>query len=1089
MKDLNFSRWNKILGWTVFAIALYTYASTVEPTVSFWDPGEYIATSAKLEVGHPPGAPLFQMIGAVSSMFAIDDAHIALMVNLVSVLSSALTILLMFWSISLLVRKISGPAEKLSPGGKMAVLGSALVGSLAFAFTDSFWFSAVEAEVYAMAMFFMSALFYVGLLWERDMLKPRGNRWLILLSLLVGLTFGVHFLGLLTIPAIGYMYYFKHTKKITAKNFIIATVVVIGVLLFIFKLLLPYSMTFFSASELFFVNFVGLPFNSGTIIAGIVLIALFYYGLRYTRKKGMVQLNTIILCILFIFIGFSSWLMLPIRANAGTNINENNPDNARQLLAYYNREQYPKHALFYGPQFTATFAGLDAEEPYIDGKPKYEKNEKLGKYVVVNNWKDATQNFSDTQKAFLPRMWSMDHDNMVNYMNITGPVEYHLKPEYYDNAQLQNLVQQVKKGYQSGKIDNDGLLRFLSQYGQYLNVEKPSTAANFQFLFKFQIWYMYVRYFMWNFVGRQNDKRGQLTNMDGNWLSGIPAVDSALLRPQANLPDEVMNNPARNTYFFLPLILGLIGLFFQFDKDKRGFWVIMVLFLFTGLALKIYLNERAFEPRERDYALVGSFYAFSLWIGFGLYSLYDKLKKYLKPKILAPILTVVCVLAVPVVMAQQNWNDHDRSNKRTADALAKNYLDSTLKNSILFTVGDNDTFPLWYAQEVEGYREDVRIINTSLFATEWYISQMHHKMNDSQGIKTTLGHKDYVYGTNDVIIYKRDPRMPDTMTVKNWLLYIKSNDPSTKISLANGHTINTFPTKHLKLMVNKENVLKSGIVSPKDKDKIVSYIPINIDASQITKNVLLMLDAVANTDWKRPVFFSGGSYDASQYLWMKDYLELEGLCYQLVPIKTPSKSFADMGRIDTDRMYPIVMNWHWGNSGDPDMYYDPETRKNAISYRSNMARLVAQLIKQKEFDKAENVLDLGVAKMPLKKVKYYSVSKSFVVDYYKIGKPKKARKVAQTIITTYQQWLAYYIGVPAAEQQQSLQDIMRNVYLYRDLVRITMRYDSTEKSLATMKKFNSYVDQLGNLFQDIKRMKFPIPQQKSSKKKQDSTAK
>lgn len=1059
MRDFKFSLWNKILGWGVFIIALYTYASTVQPTTSFWDPGEFISTSAKLQVGHPPGAPLFQMIGAVFSMFAIDKMHIALMVNMVSVLASAFTILFMFWNLSFLIRKVSGSAKTLKPGAKMAVLGSALVGSLAFAFTDSFWFSAVEAEVYATAMCFMSAMLYVGLLWERDMFKPRGNRWLILLAFLTGLTFGVHFLGLLTIPAIGYLYYFKHTKEITLKNFIVASIVVVGILLFIFILLMPYTLSFFASMEIFFVNSIGLPFNFGSIIAGLILIALFYFLLRYTRKHHYVKLNTGILCILFMLLGFSSWILLPIRANAGVNINENDPNNARNLLAYYNREQYPDNPLLYGPQFTDAYAGLDENSPYVDEEPKYEKDEEKGKYIIVNHYKKAKQNSSDKQKTFLPRMWSTDPSHIKNYMNMTGPVEFHLNAEGSGNEQLQQLVNQVKTGYSNGKIDNDGLSRFFQQYSQYLTIEKPSTSANFQFMFQYQFWYMYFRYFMWNFVGRQNDSQGQYTNLDGNWMSGITAVDSFFFGSQENLPDVVKNDPSRNTYFFLPLILGLIGLFFQYDRDKRNFWVLMVLFLFTGLALKIYLNERPFEPRERDYALVGSFYAFSFWIGFGVYSIYEKLKKYLRPTILAPLVTAICLLAVPVIMAQQNWDDHDRSTKRTAAALAKNYLDSVDENGIIFTIGDNDTFPLWYAQEIEDYREDVRIINTSLFATEWYIDQMKRATKGSKGIKTTLKHEDYTYGTNDQVLYHEDERMPDTMTVKNWLKYIRSDNPSTKVTLRNDHDINTFPTKHLKLPVDKETVLKNGIVDKKDADKIVSYIPIEITSEQIGKNTLLMLDAVANNEWKRPIYFSGGSYSGADYLWMKDYLELDGISYKLVPIKTKSENY-NMGRIDTDKMYDRVMDWHWGNSGDPDLYYDPQTRQNSITYRSNMARLVTNLIARNDYKKAENVLDLAMDKMPVDKFGIYSLISPFIADYYKIEKVEKARELWSQVATIYQQKLYYYAQLSQAEQENLIQTILRDLQSYRDIVDIVIENDSDKKAKEKAKEFNDYVDKI-----------------------------
>src|SRR5690606_35865868 len=443
MTDFNFARWNTILGWLVFLIALTTFSLTVEPTASFWDAGEYISTSSKLEVGHPPGAPLYQMMGAFFSTFAFDDASsVALMVNLMSVFASAFTILFMFWSIVLLLLKVAGPVAEIPSSKKIAVLGSAAVGALAFTFTDSFWFNAVEAEVYAMATCLMAVLFYLALLWERDMFLPRGNKWVILISFIIGLSFGVHFMGLLTIPAMGFLYFFKNFSKVTVKNFIIANIVVVVVLMFIFKLLLPYTLSFFAASEVFFINTIGLPFNSGTIIAALVIIAAFYFGLKYTFRKSYYQLNTLLLCILFILIGFSSWVMLPIRPNANTVINENNPNNARELLAYYNREQYPETHLFYGPQFTEIYGGLDADNPYTDDKPKYEKDEEAGKYVIVNDYKNAKQNTDDAHKAFLPRMWSTEHAS--NYMDFTGPLDFTIKPEYQGQEQLITAVNEFK---------------------------------------------------------------------------------------------------------------------------------------------------------------------------------------------------------------------------------------------------------------------------------------------------------------------------------------------------------------------------------------------------------------------------------------------------------------------------------------------------------------------------------------------------------------------------------------------------------------------------------------------------------------------
>ena len=1054
MTDLNFGKWNKILGWLVFLIALTTYWLTVEPTASFWDAGEFIATSANLNIGHPPGAPLYQMFGAVFSGFAPDKAHIALLINMLSGLASALTIMFMYWCIVILILKIAGPKDKLSVSQKIAVLGSAAVGALAFTFSDSFWFSAVEAEVYAMAACIMSILFYLGLLWERDMFEPRGNRWLILISFIVGLSFGVHFLGLLTIPAIGFLYFFKNYSKVTVKNFIIANIAVVAVLMFIFKLLLPYTLTFFASSEVFFTNVIGLPFNSGTIIAFLVMVAIFYFGIRYTRKNDYYQLNTLVLCILFIFIGFSSWTMLPIRANAHTVINENNPENARELLAYYNREQYGETYLFYGPQFTEMYSGLDPDHPYNDEKPNYEKDEKTGKYVIVNDYKDARQNLDDKHKAILPRMWSTQH--AANYMQWTGPLKFTVKPEYQDNQDLMNAISEFRKNFAQGRLDYDAYNKFLSRFSSYIDVEKPSFASNMDYLFEFQIGYMYWRYFMWNFVGRQDDVQGELTDLHGNWLSGINFIDDMRLGPQENLPSDVKNNPARNTYYFLPLLLGLLGLVFQFRRDIKGWWVLMVFFLFTGIALKIYLNERPFEPRERDYALVGSFYVFAIWIGFGAYALFDMLKEYLTPKIVAPLVVVVSLLAVPTLMASENWNDHDRSGKYTATAMAKMYLDSVDKNGILFTIGDNDTFALWYVQEVEGYRRDIRIVNTSLFATDWYIDEMKRKAYTSDPIPSQLTHDQYRSDTNEFVVYQEITK--DTMTVQNLINWIASDDPRTKGQIGNGKTVSTFPTQNLRIPVDKQAVLKNGIVSKDAADQIVDNVFFKIKDNVIYKNRLLMLDIIANNNWKRPIYFTGGSFGDDDYLWMKDYLQLDGVAYKLVPVKTPidPNNPFDMGRVDTNKMYDIVTHWDWGNMGK-DIYHDPETRKNSITYRSNLARLAESLINKGEDKKAEDILDLAMKEMPVDYYGYYTLLEPFITGYFELNKTEKARNLWEKVAKKYQEKLNYYSTWNQDRQVNYADDILTDMERYRALVDLLYKHADEEYATKKAKEFNTYL--------------------------------
>ncbi|WP_035669745.1 DUF2723 domain-containing protein [Flavobacterium sp. 83] len=1080
MATFNFNKWNTIIGWFTFGIALVTYTLTVEPTMSFWDCGEYIATAAKLEVGHPPGAPLFQMMGAFFAMFASDDKHIALMVNMVSVFSSAFTILFMYWSSTMLLKKLISRFSENEKNNDIVVLGSAFVGALAYTFSDSFWFNAVEAEVYAMASLFIALLFWLGLRWEQDMETPRGNKWLLIISLVVGLSFGVHFMALLTIPAIGFLYFFKHYKVVTVKNFIIANVVVIAILLFIFKLLLPLTMAFFGKTEVFMVNDMGMPFDSGTIFVALLFIAFFYFGLKYTKQKGFIFYNTIILCILFILIGFSTWMMLPIRANANTVINENKPSDAAEVLAYYNREQYGVNPLFYGAQYTETFAGLDKKNPYLDKAPNYERDYKTGKYLITNNYKNAEQNSDDNQKTILPRMWSSEH--VANYMNFTNPPQFKINPDYpYEDdlakygidpsklteeeynkaiAQLKNEVEKTvaefRQAYAQKQIDNDGYVSFLKSYGDYLIIEKPTTADNFSFMFEYQFGYMYWRYLMWNFVGRQSDVQGKYDNLDGNWISGIKFIDDLHLGSQDNLPSDVLNNKGRNVYFFLPFILGLIGLMYHANKDLKSFYVLLALFLFTGIALKIYLNERPFEPRERDYALVGSFYVFAIWIGFGVYALYESAQKYLAPKIAGPVLIASCLLTAPVLMASQNWDDHDRSNRYTAVAMAKAYLNSCDKDAILFTIGDNDTFPLWYAQEIEKVRTDVKIVNTSLFMTDWYIDQMKTKTYESDPLPISFVHDEYVGDKLDYVAHI--PKVETRWEIKDFINFIKN--PKSTVEMQNGQTIHFYPTNKIRIPIDKNTIINNKVVSAKYNDSIVPYIDIDIKGNALYKNRLMMLDIVANNNWKRPIYFSGGAFDDEDYIWMKNYLQLDGMVYKLVPLRTKlnkDDNQMEMGQIDADKMYANVMQWDWGNSESPTIYHDPETRRNSITYRMNLARLMNQLIAEGKNDKAKNIIDLAMTKMPLDKFGYYSLVEPFAKGYYNIGEKAKAQDLLERLMTKYKENLNYYIHLKPVDQTGIAIDIITDIERYRGLLHVMK--ESGDSAFYNKNKiiFNTYI--------------------------------
>ena len=1071
---MNDRKLNLIIGWICFLISFITYYLTAEPTVSFWDTGEYITTSAKLQVGHPPGAPLYQMLGAIFSVFAFEKENIGFTMNLMSGFASALTISFMYWSIVLVLKKITKEVED-SIKKQFLISGSAFVGSISFAFTDTFWFSAVETEVYAMATLIMAVMFYLGLRWESDMHESRGNKWLLLICFVIGLSFGVHFMGLLVIPAIVMIYYFKNQKKILelfnlkpVLGFFIANVIGLAILMGIFKLLLPNTLKFFSAIELLFVNNIGLPFNSGTLAAFVIIVYVFYFLINYTRKKGMVSANTLTLCFLFIFIGFSSWLILPIRANANVVVNENDPSNARELLAYYNLEQYPKTYLFYGPLFTDQYSGLDKNKPYKDDNPKYEKDLKNNKYVIVNDYKNAIQNFNSEHASLLPRMWSSEHAK--NYLNYTGYLNFKIKPKYISEPQLVNFIQDFRVKINNNEIDYEDYHNFLKQYGQFLDIEKPSLLSNLYYLFDYQIGYMYWRYFMWNFSGRQDDIQGKM-NLNGNWISGINFIDEWHLGlTQKNLPHDVLENKARNTYFLLPLLLGLIGLYFLYKTDKEYFWILLLFFLFTGLAIQVYTNVRPFEPRERDYSVVGSFYVFSIIIGIGAYyfsKLFEKIK--IKGNLIIPF--ILSLIAVPINLAVNNWDDHDRSNRYTAYGMAVNYLESCDQNAILFTIGDNDTFPLWYAQEIEGIRTDVRVVNTSLLSTDWYINQMKRKAYESDPIPSSLTSEKYRHGTRDYII--KEEISKDTVDVDVFLDFITQDDESFKygeILKRQGYDVaglrsqdynaNFLPTENVRIPVNIENVINNKIVSEKYSDLIEEEIFIKIKSQALYKNRLIMLDIIANNDWKRPIYFTGGAFGDEDYLWMKEFLQLDGMCYKLVPIKTPIDQLNpyEMGMIDSEKMINLIDKWNWGVDKEIDVYLDVESRKNSITYRSNISRLVDQLILENNFNQAEKIIDRCMEKLPTDKFGYYTLLEPFINSYYRINKIEKARKLFDEIAVKYQENLFYYSSLSNSNKNRYAEEIYTDIERYRSLVDVMINFEEEEFLDSRMKEFNDYLD-------------------------------
>ena len=1079
--QLEFRRTQRLLSWVVFFVALIVYGLTVEPTGSFWDAGEYISTSAKLQVGHPPGAPLFQLIGAFFSTFAFGDpAKIALTVNWVSVVSSAFTIFFTFKIIANLGEKWvrSGldnkqKEETLDPANTLAILGASLVGALTLCFSDSFWFNAVETEVYAMASLVMALLLWLGIEWTDRLTEPQGERYLILISFVVGLVFGIQFMGFLAIPSIGLLYYFKKTERITPKNFVLANVAVVALLFLVYRFSLTYILKLFGVTEVFFVNEIGLPFNSGSVITGLALAAILIYLIRFSKKRQLARLHLIAHMVLFLIIGFSTWLMLPIRANAQTVVNENNPEDARSLLAYYNREQYPApESPFYGSFYSDYFAPAGPDQ---DGTPKYEKNKKLRRYEIVNYYEDAIQGPNPNHIGFLPRMWSAS--SAENYMRYYGRLDFSINPRYQGDTELRNAVAQFKQMSNEGEIDTTQYVDFLKNFAEYIEVKPPTLGQNLSYLVDFQFNYMYWRYFFWNFVGRQNDEQGRF-NANGEWLSGIPLIDSIRLGNQSNLPDDLLNNKARNTYFFLPLLLGLVGFYFHAKRQWKLFYVLLVYFLFTGLAIQFYTNPTIFQPRERDYSLVGSFFIFSIWVGFGALALFDLIATATKQRTLKVALstTTLCLLAVPLLMAFENWDDHDRSSRQTARSTAMAYLDSCAEDqgALLFTIGDNDTFPLWYMQEIEGYRTDVRVVNSSLLATDWYIDQMKRKAYESEPIPSQLTHNQFRFGTRDVLYYQPVPELAEERwPLSKFMDWVSSGKPETKLSYLmrqQGVDMSDFkeeqldivyyPTNKIRVPVDKNAVLESGLVAAKDADQILDYIDIDLPKSALPKNRLLMLDMLNTNNWKRPIYFSGGSLDSGEYLYMKDYLQLDGLVYKLVPIYTEDSGAFDMGRIDTDLMYEIVMDWEWGNSDDPSVYIDPQTRAQGISFRSNMARLVEQLIAEQQFDKAENVIDLAVEKMPLKAFRYYAFVEPFIQGYYAVSAVDKAQKLATELLTLYLDHLAYYTTLNAEESYRRIEEIYSDLEATRRVLDLSTEANDEDFVAPFTEEYNGYINDL-----------------------------
>ncbi len=970
MDNRKFNLWNRLTSLFVLAVAAFTYLMTIEPTASFWDCGEFIASSYKLEVGHPPGNPVFQLFARFFSMFA-DASHAALAVNAMSAILSAFTIFFLYLTTVFLAKRVVKPAADgtYSMSKAIAIFGSGAVGALAYCFSDTFWFSAVEGEVYAMSSLFTAMVFWAMTKWYEQADEPNSNRWIVLISFLMGLSIGVHLLNLLTIPALVFMFYYRKREggnysfrefvKIFAVSVVILAVILYGIIPY-----LPKTAAYF---DLFFVNVLGLPFNTGAAFFMILLLGLCFWGLFRTMKKQQVFANTVLLCFTVIVIGFSLFSIVIIRSCAKTPTNEYQPDNPFTLVRYLGREQYGSNPLIYGQYFGAQYD----IEPGTYWAP-LEEDGKDGRYIKADGPGKIT--YDPAGKMLFPRMWSNADQSYIDFY----------------------------KSY----MGRGGKTVPGSEH------KKPTFFQNLSFFFDYQMNWMYWRYFMWNFAGRQNDIHSPSPGdiFIGNWECGIPAIDNFRLGDQSDAPDYLKNNKGKNHYYMLPLLLGLIGLFFQFDRDKRGCWLTFLMFFMTGIAIVIYLNQPPYQVRERDYAYAGSFYAFSIWIGLAVAAVFTWIESYRSKKgashesgaVIAATVVSVLFLGVPALMASENWDDHNRSNRYTAVEMAENYLNSVGKNGILVTHGDNDTFPLWYAQEIEGVRTDVRIVNTSLLGTDWHIDQMKYAVNESAPLDLSVGKRQYLYGTNE-IVYLYDTR--DTVFMLSDVMRIFRH-PEAKLDLVGGRKVDYIMSRKFAIPVNKENVIKYGILDEKYDDIIPEYIVLTIpkDKNYLTKPELFMLDFLSNYKWDRPLHLlsMGGDINVG----LKDYLMFDGFSYKFVPIKNKTRS-TDIGFADAEDLYYKMKNvYKWDALKRDDYFADYQnfyTFCGVLSQRQIFVNVAKEMLKAGDMKRAVEILDMCQENVPEETypldMTYLGFSNEYMViemieSYYKAGAPEKARELA-----------------------------------------------------------------------------------------------
>jgi hypothetical protein len=976
---MNFQKANNITGWIIFFIALAVYWITMEETASYWDCGEFIAVSYKLEVPHPPGAPLFLLIGRLFSFLALGDVtQVAYWINFVSVLSSAFTILFLFWSITLFGRKMLGVSkpEELTPNNTLLLMGAGVIGSLAYTFSDSFWFSAVEAEVYAMSSFFTALVVWAMLKWEVIEDESKANRWLILIFYMVGLSIGVHLLNLVTLPALGLIFYFKKYKPTTWG--VIATLGISGFLIILINdIIIPGLPSIAGNFEIFFVNTIGLPFGSGVIVFALLFISALVYGIRWSQLKGKEVLNTFLLSSAFILIGYASYAVIVIRSNYDTPIDENDPSDVMSFVSYLKREQYGSRPLLYGEYYTAQPTGIKEGAPvYRKGKDKYEIMDRKMSYEYAPN-----------DQTILPRIYSRDPSHQERYREILG----------------------LREG------------------------QKPTFSDNIRYMFSHQIGWMYVRYFMYNFAGRMGDEIGS------DWLG-----------PKAwfeELPEMLASNKARNNFYLIPFAIGLIGMFFQTVNDSKNMAVVGLLFLLTGAALVVYLNGPPAEPRERDYIYAGSYYAYCFWIGFGVIGLAKGLERVTKNLRVSTIIAVLICGTAPAIMAAEGWDDHNRSGRYFSVDSAVNYLQSCAPNAVIFTGGDNDTFPLWYAQEVEGIRTDMRVVVLSYYNTDWYINQSMRKHYESEPLPYTLTSEHYKQGgPNDYLPFE-DLKIK-SIDLKQYIDLISKDYKGLRLY----PTANVLPTKDLILDVDVEKVKSMGIIPEGMDSLVVPQMVLRLRGTALEKKDLALLDLLLTNNWERPLYVNNTSLEQFN-VDLRPYIVVEGNAYRILPIRNPNPRIK---LVNTKVAYDNMKNkFQFRGLDDPNVYYSVDYRNFVLNHRGTINDITDALLLEGKKEQAREIVLLGLEKMPDAAIPFDVSNARNIETLFEVGEKEKAIEVAKVLGDRMNEMADYYIA-----QRDYGNDLYNSVVVLNEIQRVLYMYGEADLAKKYEEAYQKYADML-----------------------------